>query len=722
MRRFGVLGAIREALLFLVINLLFAAPSFAAEQNLLLNGDLEAGLSDTPEHWTKTPNAPAESFKWSHGHGQPAMLEIATIEDSLHRIPYWTQTVNLTQPGWYYLRADVKTEAPSTGAAIRVKGMYAAAGAVQNNAEWRPMEVYFEIARPDETVQIGFGVRAPSAGSAFFRDLKLNHIAGSPPPGSRRLDIASDFGNIVPPVIGQILPKKVDRKDESSSLAMLTDLALMSKRERVALVGVANAKPPPDETLLSDVLNFRVAAAVLFILAVLTFLDRRFSTNRSGCDIPWMRLYQDRDLRKSLGVAAVLCLALLATWLVTRVEYIPGHGFYVVEPRAIGGDEPHYLIMINSLLFKHNLHVETAYDDVDFGGPEAGVMFRGIKIDRHTIAVNRRTGHRAIGIFKDGLWHRNPAPEFAPSPDVYEISVHPSGFPILIAMAVAPMQPRASEVEPDAGFILMLISWLGVVLTYFVGRLVGMGRGWAMLAASMLFAASPWLAYSRSYFSETTIGVSFLLSLWMLLSDLPILAALTAGVAAIIKPPFAVVGASFLAEALRARRWKNAIKIALVLGLAALEIFPHDFFTYDLWLHRRFVPLSRLAYTLLDPVEGLLLYAPWTIFGFFACARSLHAQSDDSRMARSMALPLFLYLIGVSSFGHGPGYCYGPRYWVAFLPWLALGSVDELQRAGRYQTLICAVLILVGVVIAIPGALRYPQLFQRPLLDAWRGF
>jgi hypothetical protein len=131
--------------------------------------------------------------------------------------------------------------------------------------------------------------------------------------------------------------------------------------------------------------------------------------------------------------------------------------------------------------------------------------------------------------------------------------------------------------------------------------------------------------------------------------------------------------------------------------------------------------LRQLVDTLVDPAEGLLLYAPWTIFGFLACARAFPSLSEDSRLARTMALPLFLFLIVLGSIGFGAGWCYGPRYWVAFLPWLALGTVEAMRRAGRYQRALCAVLVLFGVAIAIPGALRYPQLFHKPVLDAWRG-
>ena len=116
------------------------------------------------------------------------------------------------------------------------------------------------------TVQIGFGVRAASAGRAFFRSPMLNHIAGSPPPGGRQLDIASDFSALVRPELDRVLPR-TDRKDRSTDfLARVADLAVLPKAERQALLGVSDAKPPTNATLFSDFLRLRTLVALFFVL------------------------------------------------------------------------------------------------------------------------------------------------------------------------------------------------------------------------------------------------------------------------------------------------------------------------------------------------------------------------------------------------------------------------------------------------------------------------
>ncbi len=185
------------------------------------------------------------------------------------------------------------------------------------------------------------------------------------------------------------------------------------------------------------------------------------------------------------------------------------------------------------------------------------------------------------------------------------------------------------------------------------------------------------------------------------------------------------MGAGFLLEEVREKRWKSALKITLVLGVPALEIFAYNF-----WLHRSALTMgvqwsfhfADLWMTLMGPNGGLLRYAPWTIVGFLACARAFPSQSADLRLARTVALPVFLYLLVLSSIGFGGGYCFGPRYWIAFLPWLALATVEALRTAGTYPRVVCAILIAFAIAMAIPDALRYPQLFRKPATAAWRGF
>jgi hypothetical protein len=83
---------------------------------------------------------------------------------------------------------------------------------------------------------------------------------------------------------------------------------------------------------------------------------------------------------------------------------------------------------------------------------------------------------------------------------------------------------------------------------------------------------------------------------------------------------------------------------------------------------------------------------------------------------------MVLYLVLMSSTGFGPGYCFGPRYWIAFMPWMAVGAVYAMRNRGWIVRAVFAMLVVVGVAIAIPSALRYPQLFDKPMPMAWRGF
>jgi hypothetical protein len=426
----------------------------------------------------------------------------------------------------------------------------------------------------------------------------------------------------------------------------------------------------------------------------------------------------------SAVVAAAIALVFI--WGVSQIEYVPGSGLEIVTQQAVSGDGPHYLMIVNNLLFNHRLELGDEYAAVARGGLEAGARSRHGLPDHHTILVNRRTGHHTLWTYSfAGIEIRNPMPEFRAGPDVYEVPAHPVAFPAMLALALAPFHPALDQVESDVGLELVLIGWLGTLATYLMARRGGFSRRMGLAAAGLLLLASPWLAYSRDYFSETAIGLCLALAIWAWSDERPVVAALFAAGAAFIKPSFAVVGAGFVIESMRERSWRDALRMGIVLGVCALALGAFNYWLAGTplisgseawWLAPDLGPLHD---TLLDPAHGVLVFAPWAIFAVFAIARAFDRFDPESAMLRRMAWPMILYLFLLAITGFGPGYCYGPRYWVPFLPWLAVATVQAARVAGRKGRVICALLIALGVAIAIPGALQLPQMYSKPASAGW---
>ena len=105
----------------------------------------------------------------------------------------------------------------------------------------------------------------------------------------------------------------------------------------------------------------------------------------------------------------------------------------------------------------------------------------------------------------------------------------------------------------------------------------------------------------------------------------------------------------------------------------------------------------------------------------FAIAHAFDQFDADTAMIRRMAMPIVLYLILLVIAGLRPQFCYGPRYWVAFLPWLAVATTQAMRTAKRKGRIACALLIGLAMAIAIPASLRLPQLYSAPAWAAWQG-
>jgi len=421
------------------------------------------------------------------------------------------------------------------------------------------------------------------------------------------------------------------------------------------------------------------------------------------------------------AVAAFFALLLVVFWAVTRVELLPDGRFEITSPHVIAGDEPHYLMVLNSILFDHDLELQDDYDRAAVGLDAGGIPLP----DHHTILINRRLGKH--GTWADNHWD----PDLSPGPDVYEVSSHPMAYPALLAVFLFPFHPKMEDVQRDASLVMVLISWLGAIVTFLLARKVGMGRGDALFATALLALASPWLAYARSFFVEPVIGLTAAVALWALEGERPLLAGGAAAAAAIFKPPFALIGGGFAIDRIQRKLWRDLIELVSVLSVCALALV-----AFNYWLARTPIisgnvsgalslhsntakDFSPLRNSFIGGAHGLIIWAPWTIFAIFSIGLALFSVNRSPGFLHEMSLPIAMQVVIVTASNFGSGACYGPRYWVPYLPWMAVAAVHFFRSTGRIWKVALLLLVAVSIPISIAGALRYPQMFSRPPWFLW---
>jgi hypothetical protein len=319
-------------------------------------------------------------------------------------------------------------------------------------------------------------------------------------------------------------------------------------------------------------------------------------------------------------------------------------------------------------------------------------------------------------------------PDFAPGPDVYEVSSHPVAYPALLAALIFPFHPKMEDVQRDASLVMVLICWLGAIFTFLLARKVGMGRGDALLATALLALASPWLAYARSFYAEPVIGLTAVIALYALEGEHPLLAGGAAAAAAIFKPPFAMIGGGFAIDRIQRKRWRELIQIVSVLGTFAVGLA-----IFNYWLARTPVisgngtgpwPLGsdtapnffQLGDTFIGSEHGLFIWAPWTVFAIFPIGQAFCSVDSSPRFLREMSLPMAMQLVLLTASDFGPNACFGPRYWVPFLPWMAVAAANTFRSTRWTWRMIFLPLLVTSGVFSIVGALRYPQMFA---LSPW---
>jgi hypothetical protein len=434
---------------------------------------------------------------------------------------------------------------------------------------------------------------------------------------------------------------------------------------------------------------------------------------------------------------AAIVLVIVCYFVVGLVDYWPPEstrwpkkGWLVEKPEATSGDEPHYVVIFNSILFDHDVRVDPDYVRIKAGGYEAGAFWKGHDFGGHSILVDPRTGKHALCM--------NPCEQKeadlvgAPLDQLVQYPAHPIGYPAVMALIAMPFQPARENAECAMGIIMILIAAAGVVFTYAVARKSGMGPKPAIAAAALLGVASSWLPYVKSYFAETSIGLLLVLGLFALRSGRALVAGLLVGVAMIMKQPSALFAAVWIVERWFAGRRRDAVWLTVGMVVCGLSLV-----TFNITFLKSFTTtgnlpfawangLSSLYDTLLHKTQGVLLYVPWVVLALLWGVIGSRPGAPEREglvsveARRQMIIPILLTIATVASVAWGPGFCYGPRYWVPLFPMMAILAVDFALAGGPWRRIVLGVAAAYAMAIAVPASFQYHRLFSTPPLTAYR--
>jgi hypothetical protein len=141
--------------------------------------------------------------------------------------------------------------------------------------------------------------------------------------------------------------------------------------------------------------------------------------------------------------------------------------------------------------------------------------------------------------------------------------------------------------------------------------------------------------------------------------------------------------------------------------------------------------LQPLWLTLYEPEHGLFMFTPGGIAAVFWGPISLWRSrsvtllapgSLETQARRQVVFSTFAVMLVFASVGFGPGWCYGPRFYVPLFPFLAILSVDWfLVAARRWERWLFVALAGYGLVSAVPSAPQYHWLFSRKPFEALTG-
>ena len=362
--------------------------------------------------------------------------------------------------------------------------------------------------------------------------------------------------------------------------------------------------------------------------------------------------------------------------------------------RVYSGDEPHYMVILDSILRDHDLDLANNYTDVHQGGEQAGRAFQGQALDHHTAWVVNGQNVRWSNVFEmdTSRWsydkNHHPVPKLADGvPSSFlptrEYSFHWPGLPLLLAPFLFPLS-GTTYLEPAA----ILCSWIATVLGMLafasLARSFGASKNSTLVAVALTFLGTPVWHYGRTFFTEP-YALACVLGAYALYvaGRCALLAGVLCALGVLMKNSFIVMAIPLGAYMLVRKQWRDAVFFAAPIGLAVVASMLLNQLMFDTYFlgpqgwEKGNVATGTVG-LLFSTDHGLLTFAPVVVSALIGWPALLRARRDEAILVLCGFLSYFALIANYGSW-HG-GFCFGPRHIVPVIPFLMLGLLFRGQQ------------------------------------------
>jgi hypothetical protein len=390
-------------------------------------------------------------------------------------------------------------------------------------------------------------------------------------------------------------------------------------------------------------------------------------------------------------------------------------------PRVFSGDEPHYLVMLNSLLRDGDLDLANNYQSAAAGGDDAGLVHSRLPtLDHHVgwYVGDRFVRWRDIYQFVPSDADAGQAQLVVTDPALQrqitakEYPAHWPGLPMLLAAVLFPLR-HSTLLEPAALGVSWLVTVLAMLAFVSLAQTLGRNHRAIALATALTFLGTPVLHYGRTLFTEPYSLACILGAYALFIGKRQMLwAGVLLSLAVMLKLTNLALALPLAGMLLWRRDFKSTLAFAVPFVPTALVmmIMNHLMFgsitrapqTYA------FAPeLSNFVGILVDVEHGLLPYAPIVLASLWGWPSLFRQRRWEALLPLLGFFALFCTSVPYAMW-HG-GYCFGPRYLLPVLPFLMLGLVHRFLQGplGPWRIAVVTLLAVPSIFINLKGSIPY---------------